>query len=122
MVCSYTVAENDSAPNGIAIAANKLTGDTIYATGSTTVNAVLTHSAVAIDSGHKVDGSRPTLVTTGTDAPQTSTDGTQVILTFSEDVGDRSHWAVNYNLEVDSVQQVNRGGSDGDDLGRGPSR
>ena len=65
MVCSYTVAENDSAPNGIAIAANKLTGGTIYATGSTTVNAVLTHSAVAIDSGHKVDGSLPTLVTTG---------------------------------------------------------
>ena len=87
MVCSYTVAENDSAPNGIAIAANKLTGGTIYATGSTTVNAVLTHSAVAIDSGHKVDGSRPTLVTTGTDAPKTSTDGTQVILTFNEDLG-----------------------------------
>ena len=25
MVCSYTVAENDSAPNGIAIEADKLT-------------------------------------------------------------------------------------------------
>ena len=89
MVCSYTVVENDSAPNGIAIEADKLTLDdgTIKEAGSTTVNAVLTHSAVAIDSGHKVDGSRPTLVTTGTDAPQTSTDGTQVILTFSEDIG-----------------------------------
>ena len=88
LVCSYTVAENDSAPNGIAIKANKLTlnGGTIKRVGSTTVNANLTHGAVAIDSGHKVDGIRPTLVTTGNDAPKTSEDGTQVVLTFSEDV------------------------------------
>ena len=66
MVCSYTVAENDLAPNGIAIAANKLTrnGGAITLNGAART-AVLTHSAVAIDSGHKVDGVRPTLVTTG---------------------------------------------------------
>ena len=86
MVCSYTVPVGDSAPNGIAIAANKLTGGTIYATGSTTTNADLDHAAVPIDAGHKVDGIRPTLVTTGTDAPKTSPDGTQVILTFSETI------------------------------------
>ena len=88
MVCSYTVEAGDSAPNGIAIAANKLTldGGTIYATGSTTTTAVLAHAAVAIDAAHKVDGIRPTLVTTGADAPTTSTDGTKVILTFSEDI------------------------------------
>ena len=34
MVCSYTVLVNDSAPNGVAIAANKLTGGTITAAGS----------------------------------------------------------------------------------------
>ena len=70
MVCSYTVAVNDSAPNGIAIAANNLTlnGGTIRATGSTTLNADLDHGAVAIDAGQKVDG-------------------TQVILTFSETIG-----------------------------------
>ena len=100
MVCSRTVAENDSAPNGVAIAANKLTGGTIYATGSTTVNAVLTHSAVTIDSGHKVDGIRPTLVTAGDDAPQTSVDGTQVIYTFSEDIS--SVTLNSFNLEVDN--------------------
>ena len=84
--CYYTVAVNDSAPNGIAIAANTLTlnGGTIRAAGSTTLNADLTHSGVAIDTGHKVDGIRPTLVTTGSEAPTTSTDGTTVILTFSE--------------------------------------
>ena len=76
----------DSAPNGIAIVANKLTGGTITATGSTT-NAVLTHVAVPTSTqGHKVDGIRPTLVTTGSDAPPPSTDGTKVILTFSETV------------------------------------
>ena len=89
MACYYTVVVNDSAPNGIAIAANTLTlnGGTIRATGSTTLNADLTHSVVAIDTGHKVDGIRPTLVTTGSEAPTTSTDGTTVILTFSEDIG-----------------------------------
>ena len=86
MACYYTVVVNDTAPNGIAIAENKLTGGTITATGSTTVNAVLAHAAVAIDAGQKVDGIRPTLVTTGSEAPTTSTDGTQVILTFSETI------------------------------------
>ena len=92
MVCSYTVVAGDTAPNGVAIAANKLTGGTITTTGSTTINANLDHSAVAIAAGHKVDGIRPTLLTTGSDAPTTSADGTQVILTFSEDIGsvDRS--------------------------------
>ena len=86
MECRYTIGGTDSAPDGIAIAANKLTlnGGTITATGSTTINASLDHAAVAIDAGQKVDGIRPTLVTTGADAPRTSTDGTKVILTFSE--------------------------------------
>ena len=87
MVCSYEVATGDSAPNGVAIAANKLSGGAITATGSTTNTADLDHAAVAIDAGHEVDGIRPTLVTTGANAPTTSTDGTQVILTFDEDIG-----------------------------------
>ena len=98
MVCRYTVVQNDSAPNGIAIAANKLTlnGGTITATGSTTINAALDHAAVAIDAGQKVDGIRPTLVTSGANAPTTSTDGTKVILRFSEDIGsvDRTDIAI----------------------------
>ena len=85
MVCSYSVARGDSAPDGIAIAANKLTGGTITATGSTTA-ADLTHMAVPIDIGHKVDAIPPTLITTDPDAPTTSPDGTKVILTFSENI------------------------------------
>ena len=85
--CAYFVAVGDSAPDGIAIGANKLTGGTIHFTGDATETADRDHSAVAADSGHKVDGSRPTLVRTGANAPTTSTDGTQVILVFSEDIG-----------------------------------
>ena len=86
MVCSYTVAVGDVAAGGIAIGANKLTGGTITATGSTTISADLDHGAVMIAAGHKVDGIRPTLLTAGNDAPTTSTDGTKVILTFSETI------------------------------------
>ena len=93
MECSYTVLVNDTAPDGVGIKANTLVlnGGTIYATGSTTNAATLTHSAQSLQSGHKVDGIRPTLVTTGDDSPRTSGDGTKVILTFNEDIGvDRS--------------------------------
>ena len=106
MACSYTVAVGDSAPNGIAIAANKLTGGTIYATGSTTTNADLDHAAVPIDAGHKVDGIRPTLVTTGSDAPTTSTDGTQVILTFSEDIGAADRTKITIGIGGGNVAQT----------------
>ena len=91
MACSYTVGVGDSAPNGVAVAANKLTGGTIYATGNTVANADLTHTAVAIDAGHKVDGIRPTLITTSPNAPTTSTNGETVLLVFSEDIGAASH-------------------------------
>ena len=97
MLCDYEVVAGDSAPSGVAIAANKLTlnGGAITATGSTTA-VDLDHAAVATDAGQKVDGIRPTLVTTGSDAPRTSTDGTKVILTFSEAIGsvDRTYIAI----------------------------
>ena len=113
MVCGYTVVAGDVAPNGIAIAANKLTGGTITATGSTTNNAVLAHAAVAIDAAHKVDGIRPTLVTTGTDAPTTSTDGAKVILTFSEDIGsvDRTHITIMAGGNVASTSAASLAGT-----------
>ena len=93
MECSYTVLVNDTAPDGVGIKANTLVlnGGTIYATGSTTNAATLAHSALVLQSGHLVDGIRPTLVTTGNNSPRTSGDGTKVILTFNEDIGvDRS--------------------------------
>ena len=88
MECSYDVAANDTAPDGVGIKANTLTlnSGTIYSTGSTTTSATLTHSALGLQSGHLVDGIRPTLVTTGSDAPRTSGDGSEIILTFSENI------------------------------------
>ena len=100
MACSYTVLTGDSAPNGVAIAANKLTGGTITATGST-ITADLDHTAVMIDAGHKVDGIRPTLVTTSPNAPTTSTNGETVLLVFSEDIGEVSHSDI--TIQADSV-------------------
>ena len=88
MACEYEVVAGDVAAGGVAIGTNKLTGGTIYATGSTTISADLDHAAVAIDADHKVDGIRPTLVTTGSGAPTTSLDGTKVILKFSETISD----------------------------------
>ena len=88
LACTYEVAEGDTAPTGIGIKANSLLldGGTIYAAGSVTTRANLAHQGLGLQSGHKVDGIRPTLVTTGTDAPRTFSDGIRIQLTFSENI------------------------------------
>ena len=87
MVCSYTVVLNDTAPLGVGVKVDSLSlnGGTITETGTTT-SVDLAQAAVGLQSGHKVDAIRPTLVTTGTNAPKTSTDGSKIILTFSENI------------------------------------
>ena len=86
VLCSYTVAQGNDAPDGVGVKANSLAlnGGTIRKESSSTVNAFLGHTEVAVDSQHKVDGIRPTLITTGADAPRISIDGTQAFLRFSE--------------------------------------
>ena len=56
----YTVQSTDSDTDGIGIPANSisLNGGSIKDAGDDTVDAVLTHSAVAAGTSHKVDGSR----------------------------------------------------------------
>ena len=85
----YTVAANDEDTDGLSIEANKLdaNGGTIQKTADTSVVAVLTHTAVAASANHRVDGVKPTLVTSGDDAPKTSVDGSKIILNFSENIG-----------------------------------
>ncbi|MCY4375670.1 MAG: hypothetical protein OXC31_18070, partial [Spirochaetaceae bacterium] len=55
----YTVVKEDEDTDGISIAADaiRLNGGTIKAAADGTTDADLTHSALAADSGHKVDGS-----------------------------------------------------------------
>ena len=90
LACSYEVAAGDTAPDGVGIKANSLLldGGTIYAAGSLTTRANLAHQGLGLQSGHKVDGIRPTLVTTGTDAPRTFSDGIRIQLTFSENIAE----------------------------------
>ena len=85
----YTVAANDEDTDGLSVEASKLDANsgTIKSTADATKDAVLTHAAVAASANHKVDGVKPTLVTSGDLAPKTSLDGSQIILTFSEAIG-----------------------------------
>ena len=61
LVCSYTVAVGDSDTDGIAVEAGKLAGTVKDAANNA---ATLTYTAITAQSGHKVDGVRPT-VTSG---------------------------------------------------------
>ena len=67
MVFSYTVAEGDSDSDGIAINANRLTlnGGSIKDAADNDAN--LSHTALAAQDGHKVDGVRPRLKLTTSD-------------------------------------------------------
>ena len=58
LVCSYTVAEGDLDADGIAVEAGKLSGTIKDAANNA---ATLTYTAIAAQSGHKVDGVKPTI-------------------------------------------------------------
>ena len=81
LVFAYQVVEDDNDPDGIAIAANRLTlnGGTITASTDPLVGAALTHLAVPAGAGHRVDGVRPTL-----SSAATASDGASIVLTLSE--------------------------------------
>ena len=95
VVFSYAVAAADIDTDGIAIGTDKLSlnGGTIQ--GAVGNNAVLTHDAVAADSGHKVEGTDTTAPTVssvaitsdpGDDDTYGLGDSIEVTVTFSEDV------------------------------------
>ena len=105
VLCSYTVAQGNNAPDGVGVKANSLAlnGGTIRKESSSTVNAFLGHAEVAVNASHKVDGIRPTLITTGTDAPKTSVDGTQVFLRFSEPLSSTDTLDLGINISTAGV-------------------
>ena len=65
VVFAYTVAVNDSDTDGASIEADSLSQATGRIQDTAGNNAVLTHSAVAADTGQKVDGIKPALASTG---------------------------------------------------------
>ena len=91
LVFEYTVGGSDTDTDGISIETNKLAlnGGTITDIPGNT--ATLTHSALATQSSHKVDGVAPVIVTDGigitsTGAPYTAGETIQATVTFSENV------------------------------------
>ena len=80
VVFNYTVAAADADSTGIAIGADKISLDDATIRDGADNDATLTHAALAADAAHKVDGVRPAF-----SSAATSTDGTQVIVTFSEE-------------------------------------
>ena len=87
--CTYTIVAGETDTDGIAIGANSLSlNGAVFTKASTDPGGlVLTHDAVAANSDNKVDAVLPTLVKMGTNRPHASSDGTKVILTFSETIG-----------------------------------
>ena len=59
MLFSYTVAEGDSDTDGVAIVANKLTLNGGSIKDAANNDATLSHSAMAAQATHKVDGVKP---------------------------------------------------------------
>ena len=78
VVFAYTVAVNDSDTDGVSIEAGSLSGGTIRDIARN--NAVRTHSAVAADTGQKVDGIKPVLASTD----GAVANGTMLTLAYSE--------------------------------------
>ena len=94
LVFEYTVASGDEDTNGIEIEANKLSlnSGTIVDTTDSTINAILTHTAVTASTSHKVDAVAPTVATTNGVAITSTAktykigDKIQVTVTFNESV------------------------------------
>ena len=82
LVCTYPVVAGDEDSDGVSAGSGTVARSNKLIVGPLGQNAVLTHSALAADSDHKVDGVRPEL--TGAMA---SADKTKITLTFSEAIG-----------------------------------
>ncbi len=92
----YTVAAADEDDDGVSIDADALThitgtnASTIRAVADTTTDALITHSAVAADTQHRVDGVAPTIVNNGDVAistgPYIEGEAIELTATFSEAV------------------------------------
>lgn len=99
----YSVVEGDSDTDGVAIGANKvsLNGGSIKDDADN--DAILTHTALSAQSGHKVDGIRPTVTAVSISSPGVAVIGDPIFayVDFSEYVfvGTRGFPEMSLNLE-----------------------
>ena len=103
-VFSYTVAEGDTDTDGIAIGANELTlnGGTIRDAANNA--SVLSHSSIAEQTGHKVDGIRPRMTRF---AFIGSTDGQNGFYTAGEELSIDAPWSEDIRLSrANGIQLV----------------
>ena len=103
----YTITDSDADANGVGIPkdALKLNGAQIGRQGGR-INFVACNEAIATLSSDTVDGIRPTLVTTAPDAPATSTDGTQIVLTFDETLSTTTAGAGDFEVTVSAMERT----------------
>ena len=102
----YTITDSDTDANGVGIPkdALKLNGAQFGRQGSR-VNFVACNEAIATLSSDTVDGIRPTLVTTAPDAPATSADGTQIVLTFDEELSATTAGTGDFEVTVSAMER-----------------
>ena len=93
VVFSYTVAVGDSDTDGISVGADKLSLDGGTIKDGAANDADLSHSALSAQSGHKVDGIRPTITSINLTGSSSNQDGVHTIdeylpagVRFSENV------------------------------------
>ena len=79
VIFSYTVAAGDSDTDGISIAADKLSLNGGSIKDGVDNDADLSHSALSAQSGHKVDGIRPTITSVGLSGSSSSQDDVHTI-------------------------------------------
>ncbi len=100
LVFRYTVAAGDEDTDGISVAANKLTLNSGTIKDASGNAATLTHTALAAQSGHEVDGVAPTL-------QSATVNGASLTLTYDENLDTGSVPAAgDFTVTVDSSERT----------------
>ena len=105
---TYDIAEGDTDGDGVGVAADAmdLAGGSLGTPQRSHRDFIACNEAIAMLSSDKVDGVRPTLVTTAPDAPATSADGTQILLTFDEELSATTAATGDFAVTVSGMERA----------------
>ena len=105
---TYDIAEGDTDGDGVGVAADAmdLAGGSLGTPLRSHRDFIACNEAIAMLSSDKVDGVRPTLVTTAPDAPATSADGTQILLTFDEELSATTAGTGDFAVTVSGMERA----------------